>query len=403
MGTIPTGPKRVVAASVVGLAFGYSTIGVASFGIFVVPLSEHFGWGRGDMSLGLTLMSLTIVLLSPFTGALLDRFGVRKVLIPATALFALAVAGMALLTGSLWHFYLMHVLLALAGVCTAPVSYSRVIVAWFDRHRGLALGIALAGIGLGTALVPPFVQLLSARFGWRSAYLGLGLVILCVALPFLLAWIRDPRKGAQQAAANAELSGGSDFSAGVRSRVFALLVVSFVLLGIFTAGILAHLVPLLVDRGVPPRSAAGIASVMGLALIVGRLLTGYLLDRLFAPVVVVIFLLGPVAGIAWLAAGATGPGAMVAVVLIGLGLGAEIDFMSYLVSRYFALSAFGRIYGLIYAALTVGLSIGPIVMGYSQQLTGSYDLALRILLGASILAILPFLGLGRYPAERAAG
>src|SRR6218665_2093313 len=321
MGIFSTGPKRVVAASVVGLAFGYSTIGVASFGIFVVPLSEHFGWGRGDMSFAMTLMSMTIVFLSPFTGAILDRFGVHKVLIPATALFALVVAGMALLTASLWHYYLMHILLALAGVCTAPVSYSRVIVAWFDRHRGLALGIALAGIGLSAAFVPPFVQFLSGHLGWRGAYVGLGLVILCISLPFLLAWIRDP----DGTAPNAETQGsGLAFPVAVRSRAFALLATSFVLLGIFTAGILAHLVPLLVDRGFSPGSAAGIASVLGFALIAGRLLTGYLLDRLFAPIVVVVFLLGPIGGIALLAGGAVGPWAVLAVILIGLGLGAEI-------------------------------------------------------------------------------
>jgi MFS family permease len=392
---ISTGPKRIVLASALGLAFGYSSIGIISFGVFVLPLSEEFGWGRGDMSLALTLMSVAIVFLSPVAGTLLDRYGVRRVLIPSIFFFGIAIAGLSLMTGSLLHYYAMYLLLALAGVCTTPASYSRVIVAWFDARRGLALGIVLAGIGVGTAIIPPYIELLTSNFGWRVAFLGVSALILLVSLPAVWAWISEPVKELPDGTARVEE--GFSFRESIATRQFQFIAISFLLLGIMSGGILAHLVPLLTDRGVTPAVAASVASLLGVTLIVARLFIGYLLDRFFAPGVVAVFLMCPVIGLVILMSGAGGTPAIFAVVMVGLGIGAEMDFMSYLVSRYFGLRAFGRLYGLIYASITVGVSIGPIVMGYSEQLGGTYDFGLKVLLFASAVAIIPLMFLGKYP------
>ena len=395
MAAISTGPKRIVLASALGLAFGYSSIGIVSFGVFVRPLSEEFGWGRGDMSLALTLMSIAIIFLSPLAGTLLDRHGVRRVLIPSILFFGIVIAALSLMTGSLVHYYAMYLLMALAAVCTTPASYSRVVVAWFDAHRGLALGVALAGIGVGTAVIPPFVQLLTENFGWRFAFLGIAALIILVSLPAVAAWISEPAKVLPGGAVREEE--GFTFRESIGSRQFLFIAASFLLLGIMSGGILAHLVPLLTDRGVEPAVAARVASVLGVTLVGARLLTGYLLDRFYAPVVVAIFLSGPVIGVIVLMSGAAGVPAILAVVLVGLGIGAEMDFMSYLVSRYFGLRAFSRLYGLIYSSITVGIAIGPLVMGYSQQISGTYDIGLRVLLFASAVAIMPLLLLGSYP------
>jgi MFS family permease len=392
---ISTGPKRIVLASALGLAFGYSSIGIISFGVFVLPLSEEFGWGRGDMSLALTLMSVAIVFLSPVAGTLLDRYGVRRVLIPSIFFFGIAIAGLSLMTGSLLHYYAMYLLLALAGVCTTPASYSRVIVAWFDARRGLALGIVLAGIGVGTAIIPPYIELLTSNFGWRVAFLGVSALILLISLPAVWAWISEPVK--ELPAGTARVEEGFSFRESIATRQFQFIAISFLLLGIMSGGILAHLVPLLTDRGVTPAVAASVASLLGVTLIVARLFIGYLLDRFFAPGVVAVFLMCPVIGLVILMSGAGGTPAIFAVVMVGLGIGAEMDFMSYLVSRYFGLRAFGRLYGLIYASITVGVSIGPIVMGYSEQLGGTYDFGLKVLLFASAVAIIPLMFLGKYP------
>jgi cyanate permease len=122
-----------------------------------------------------------------------------------------------------------------------------------------------------------------------------------------------------------------------------------------------------------------------------------LLDRFFAPLIVVVFLSLQAVGAFGLLVGVDGSAAIVAIMMIGLGIGAEMDFMSYLVSRYFGLKAFSRLYGLTYAAITVGVSIGPIVMGYSQQLSGNYQFGLQVLFVCATAAIFPLLILGAYP------
>lgn len=178
------------------------------------------------------------------------------------------------------------------------------------------------------------------------------------------------------------------------------MAIGFPLLGLFTSGIMAHLIPLLRDRNVSPEMAALGASLLGFSLVVGRIVCGLLMDRFPARRVVVGFVLGPVVGLAMLAAGASGQIAFLSVLLIGLAIGAELDFMSYLVSRYLGLLAYGRTYGFMYSAFAAGAGFGPLLMGYTQQETGTYDLALWVLCAATVLAIVPFSLLGPYPDKR---
>ena len=173
----------VVIGSIVGLALGYSVVAVMSFGTFIKPLEESFGWTRGQISLGPTIIGLTAIVVFPYTGSLVDRFGVRKILLPSTILFGLVISSMYFLTGSLWHLYAMCVLIPILGAGTAPMTYSRLIVAWFDKKRGLALGVGLAGVGLGTTLVPMIASYFIEHYSWREAYLALGIMIIVLVWP----------------------------------------------------------------------------------------------------------------------------------------------------------------------------------------------------------------------------
>jgi MFS family permease len=164
-----------------------------------------------------------------------------------------------------------------------------------------------------------------------------------------------------------------------------------------TGAIPAHLVPLLVERGVGAMHAAALASVLGLSLMAGRVGAGYLLDRVFGPLVMVVLISLAVIGLAMMLMGVTGPWVIVAIALIGLTIGADTDFLSYLTSRYVGIRAFSRVYGLMIGAFTCGMSVGPAVMGYSANSTGSYRLALWVIASATMLAIAPVLFLGPYP------
>lgn len=393
---------RVLAAATIGLSLGLSNIGGASFGLFVIPLSQAFGWGRGDISIAFFLIGCTIVVIAPLAGMLIDRFGVRRVLLPSIVLFALVVASLSRLDGNIKAFYLSYVLLTIAGIGTIPATYTRVVITWFDRRRGLAIGIAMAGVGLGATMVPPIVQFAMAHFGWRAGYLALAGLVLFVAFP-AVALLLHERPEERVLAPNAHMPTGSsselghEFSDCLRMRTFWLMALGFPLSGLFTSAMLVHLVPLLQDRKLDTSHAVLGASMLGVALTFGRLVCGALMDRFHAPRVVVGCLLGPVFGLAVLASGANGIETFVAVVLVGFGIGAELDFMSYLVSRYFDARVYGRTYGVMYATFSLGTGFGSLAMGYVQQHTGSYDLALWVLCATTVLALVPFSLLGPYP------
>lgn len=399
---------RVLAGVTVGLALGFSNVAVALFGLFVLPLSEAFGWGRGQISAAIFGVNAVLIVASPFLGLVLDRIGSRRVILPSIALFGVAIGAIALVHGSLLHFYVAYMLAALLGIGTIPAAYTRIAIAWFDDRRGLAVGVAMAGVGLGAMLLPPLIQWLIGRFGWQAGYLGLAALIVLVAWPVAF-WLlidepgqaghlRDGHVPAPDVTPDGELQLGLTFRECLKSSCLWKMAGGFALLGLATSGIMAHLVPLLRDRGVSGELAALGASTLGLALVIGRVVCGLLLDRYPAPRVVVAFLLGPVAGLAMLGFGAAAQWAFIATLLIGIGIGAELDFMSYLVSRYLGHRAYGSNYGLLYSAFALGAAFGPMLMGSLFEIYGTYDQALRILCAASVASLIPFATLGAYPA-----
>jgi MFS family permease len=321
----------------------------------------------------------------------------------------LTVASMSLLTGNIWHYYLMYLLIPILGAGTLPQSYSRVIIAWFARRRGLALGVSLSGFGVGAALVPAFAQFMIENYGWRAAYLGFAAAVLCIALPLVVCLMRespeemglepdgdrrDHRTGeSPPTAAHLGLSAGE----AARTRSFWLILSSFLLVGVGITSILAHLVPMLIDRGVAPATAALSMSSLGVGLVFGRVFSGFLMDRYFAPYVAAVFLLGLMAGIGILAIEVGGIMVFVAAVLVGLATGSEISEIAYICSRYFGPRAFALIYGIMFAAFQVGSAFGPPVMGAYYDAVGNYVGALWALVGVVGIGTFLITLLGPYP------
>jgi len=392
-----------VAASFVGLSLSYAMFTIFAFGVFLKPLAEEFGWQRDEMSLAYTVTNLTIVGSSVLLGVLIDRFGVRRVLIPSVALMGLAVASMSLLTGNILHFYAMYLLIPLLGAGTLPASYSRVIVAWFFRRRGVALGITLAGFGVGAALIPSVGQMLIGSYGWRAAYLVFAVIIFVVALPVSYFLIREtPQEMGLQMDGDAhsdqsEAAIGLSAAEASKTASFWLILIAFLLVGVGIASVLAHLVPMLTDRGISPQVAAWCQTSLGVGLIFGRVLSGYLMDRFFAPYVAAIFTLMFVVGVSMLALGADGPMVFVAAICIGLSLGSEVSETAYLVSRYFGPRAYGVIYGLMFAAFQLGSAVGPPGLGRYYVVAGDYVNALWVLAVLGLIAAILVASLGKYP------
>jgi MFS family permease len=390
----------VVVAAGIGLAMHFGPIIVATFGVFLKPLSQEFGWNRAQISLAFSLATLGVTLAVPFIGRLVDRFGARRVILPAVLLFGLSVLSLSFLSAPLWHFYAIYLLMGVVGSGTTPVPYAKVLSRWFDRQRGLALGLAVAGSAIGATFMPAVAQALIAAVGWRHAYvllslMAMGVTIAVVGLllketPQLMGLAPDGEVvGHAGVAKPRDHEGGLSFQEARRTRTFWLMVGAFFLMSVSFHGYIVHLVPLLTDRGLSAQSAALTASLAGGSALIGRVGIGYLLDRFFAPSVAVWFFGGFALGIFLLWGGALGGLVFVAVVLVGLGVGAELDVMPYLVSRYFGLRAFGEIYSYTFAIFTLGGVVGPPLMGAGFDATGSYS----VVLGTFVVAALTATGL----------
>jgi len=385
---------RVVAAAYFGVMVGFGSLLVFTFGIFLKPLSAEFGWSRESVSAAFGFAALTVAVCSPPLGHLLDRFGPRKIVLPCMAVFGLAFASLSLLTPSLAHLYATFVVIGIVGNGTTQMGYSRAVSTWFDHRRGLALSLVMAGVGTGAMLFPPLAQRLISGFGWRFAYASLGGVILLFGIPLTALFVRE--KPQDHSMVQHALDGVA-VAAGLRSRAFWIIVATLFLGSMSVNGAITHLSPLLTDRGISAGTAALAASTLGLASFCGRLFTGYLLDRFFAPRVGLSLLVGTAAGILLLATARSAPAGLMAAALIGFGLGGEADITPYLLTRYFGLRSFSTLYGFTWTAYAIAGAIGPVVMVRAYDATGSYTtlltmLALATFVSASLFAFLP-----RYP------
>ena len=384
----------VVLAAYFGAMVSFGSLLVFTFSIFLKPLTGAFGWSRESVSAAFGFAALTVAVCSPPLGHLLDRFGPRRVILPCMAVFGVAFASLALLTPRLWHLYAIFVLLGIVGNGTTQMGYSRAVVTWFDRRRGLALALVMAGVGTGAMVFPPIAQALIGGYGWRAAYLVLGSLVLLLGLPLTAVFVRErPR----DIVARRSVAEGMTVAQGLRSRTFWILIGTLFLSSVSVNGAITHLSPLLTDRGVPAANAALAASMLGLASFFGRLITGFLLDRFFGPRVGFCLCAIAAGGILLLArAGASLPG-MTAAVLIGLGVGAEADLTPYLLTRYFGLRAFSTLYGFTWTAYAIAGAIGPVWMGKVFDATGSYASLLTLLSCATLGAAALLLWLPSYP------
>jgi len=317
------------------------------------------------------------------------------------------------LSAHLWHLYAIFLLMGAVGSGTTPLPYSKVISQWFDRKRGLALGLAAVGSSVGMFVMPTLAQALITSVGWRYAYVFLGLLSMGITLPVVGLFLAEtPRlmglgpDGEVRAAATAATKPGQELGLSSRearhTATFWVLVSAAFLVSASFVGCLIHLVPLLTDRGVSAQSAALATSVGAGGALLARAGAGYLLDRFFAPYVAVSFFCGSALGMVLLWSGVGGGLVFVAAMLVGFGQGAEFDILPYAISRYFGLRALGEIYGYAFAAITLGGALGPLVMGVSFDATGSYSLALVSFAVATFTAAGLMIGLGPYRVWEAA-
>jgi len=396
----------IVFTAGIGLLLGYAPVFVYSFSVFIKSLAQDFHTSRTSISFAFTLANVMQSVGAPLIGRLVDRFGAHKVIVPSTVIFGLVIISFKYFSTSLWQLYAFFIVIGLIGTGTAPVPYGIVVSRWFDRRRGLALGLMMMGLSSGAILMPPIAQRLIVLFGWRTAYAIVGFAALAISVPVVGTFLKDsPEKMGLQPDGEPDLNAGSQqqkneqgvtWSAARRQPTFWLLASAFFLLGASVHACVIHLVPMLTDHGISLQRAAFASSLLGVALLIGRVFTGYFLDRFFGPYVAMLLFSGVAVGISLLWSGAGGSFPLLAAFLVGLGMGAEADIIAYLTSRYFGLRSFGVIYGFLFATFTLAGALGPVLMGVGFDHLGSYRAPLLFFLAATLVATAFLTRLGPY-------
>jgi MFS family permease len=401
---------RIVLVSALGLFWGIP-IAVYSFSVFFKPLTQEFHAGRAAVSLAFTVQLFVGALSAGPAGWLTDRFGARRVILIGTAIFGLVLVTNRLFTGSLMELYVFYVLLGLSIHAVGPIPYGTVISHWFDRRRGLALGLTMLGIGVGAVVMPSLAQTLIARFGWNTAYSILGASVLLICWPTVFCFLKEKPENlglfcdgtTAVTSSSHDKSSVQGFTAreAWRSRDFWIMVCAFILVSASVQGCVVHMAAMLSDKGLSSNSAALGSSLIGVAVLIGRAGTGYLLDRFLASRLAAILFGGSALGVAvlWLADSRL---MLAGAFLVGLGLGAEIDIIAYMTSRYFGLLDFGKVYSSALAAFALAGALGPLVMGAGFDRTGSYREPLLVFLVASVIgaALMTRLGPYRFGAQQ---
>ncbi len=388
---------RPLVGAIFGVGSGLTGIVFYTHGVFVIPITDEFGWTRGETQFAFSFVMISAVITGPFIGILSDRFGAR--LIALLGLFALSLtfASLSLTNGTLSNYYLLWIVMSVLSAGTFPVTWTRGVNTWFDSNRGLALGLTMVGTGIVAAIGPLLAVKLISNYGWREAYFFLGLIILLISLPIVFFFFHEKEKNINNSEVDTNLD-GMNTKLALLNYKFWLLGFSMLFIAYGVAGIITNFVPLLIDKGYKASEAASYAGFIGAMVIVGRLLVGYLVDRVWAPLIAFIFFLLPCIACWVLIQDLPSPFLVtVGALSVGLAAGAELDFIAYMTSRYFGMKNYGRLYSIQFIFFAIGSGTAPATFGLSFDLYGSYDLILTLSSIFFIISAMLVILMGRYP------
>ena len=391
----------LVLATCIGIISSSFVLPYYTIGALVGPVTSEFGWTRAEFQSAILFSSGLGALTSPFVGWLIDRFGARRVALPAMLGLGVGFFIASSMQGELWMLFLAYGSIALLGAGTIPVTWTRAIATSFSKRRGLALGLSLTGTGICASVAPHYTVWLTSEFGWRGAYIGLGLVPFVLVWPVLYFLFRpiestgaEDNKVSQEAHQAHE---GLTLSEAAKSYRFWILLLSILFAYMGFSGIGPNLFPSMTDDGFSREQAATIQSVFGISIIVGRVVVGYLCDRYWAPGIACVCLLMPTVGTLIFYGDQSFVMAAIASFTIGFAAGAELDLMAFLAAKYFGLKHYAKIYSVLYATLAVCSGTAPMAFASIYDITGSYDTGFVAATILFLAASMMVLALGRYP------
>jgi MFS transporter, OFA family, oxalate/formate antiporter len=393
------GTKPLIAA-LFGVALGASPVPFNTIGLVIGPITKEYGWTVEQVANGITIFGVVAALLAPLYGAFADKIGARKVALWSLAAFIATFSLLYFTPPDVRVWYAFWVLISLFGIGSTPVTWSRGISQWFSKNRGLALGIMLMGTSLTAIVMPKLGSAIIANWGWRALFPSIGLLSLLIALPLAYAWFREPKP--EERPADLSDSAGNLIGLTLRQALSSyrlwVLILSTILVSTAYGGAHVHMVQMVQKHGFSIGQAAGVASIVGIGILLGRVIIGLLFDRFWAPAIAFPVLVLPAFSCFLLMGNGNDLGLLqLAAFLLGFAAGAESDVIAFLTARYFGMASYGRIYGLIYLFFGFCSGISPKLYARAVDQTGSYDPMLQTAIilfcvGGGLLLLL-----GRYP------
>jgi MFS family permease len=391
----------LVATAMVGVSL--TSVHAASTGVMMAPIEAEFGWSRTAIYSGASLVSFVSVALATAIGVGIDRIGPRRVGIAAAVLLCSAVALMSTVGNSLWQWWALWLLVGLA-VAAMPTVWLVPVASRFTAARGLAVAIALSGSGISTFFVPIIANALVEHYGWRRGYLGLGAIWAFIALPLVLLFFHGPQKPGKTSAPSSATPTPGAALPGLTARqgftsptYYKILFAAFCSTGGSVALVL-NLVPVLTFTGLGRGTAATVAGLVGISTIIGRIIGGYLMDRMSARLIAVVTtLMTSVLPVTLLLLPGSVAAAAVGVIIFGLMAGAKIGAIVYLASRHLGARAFGTLYGTINALIALAVGVAPLAANYIYDVSRSYEPVMWAALPVLALAAVLYFSLGAYP------
>lgn len=386
------------------LGFSLSTVKAHALGLFMDPMNDELGWSRTEISIGFTLAAVIPIFLSPVVGALIDKWGTRRLAIAGVTLTTLAVASFGFVNTvgqwiAMWLVYAVVALGVKLTVWTAAVS------SVFAAGRGLALACTISGTALTAILIPPVAYWAIVHFGWRLAY---GIIAVGWAVPtmvLILLFMFDRRDRARVLARTAPQAPqdpldipGLTIAEALRSAALWRIGLSTLIVITLAGSLIVHQVPILVDAGVSREKAAMLASLAGFAGFLGKMVTGWLMDRMHAAKISGLTFGATAIGFAMLLEPFRSPVVIVlAMIIVGYAGGAKLQVTAYLTTAYGGLRNFGKIFGVMASLIALGAGLGPLLASAAYDLSGSYAPFLIGGIPGFLLSAVLIFGLGPYP------
>lgn len=389
---------------------GVTSLPQVSMGAMMPALEAEYRWSRTELSSVLAVFLILGIVMAPVSGAIADHFGPRILIAVSSIMMSAIFLVLAKQQPTLDSLRLSYGLIAVLGAGTNTIVFSRLIANWFYTKRGMALGLALVGGGLTTMLVPYAITLAISANGWRTAYLLLSGLTLVIAPLALLVVRNNPtavgatvdgetRRGLAISKPSAEEAGLS-LNEAFRTRVFWTMAFAALTLGMGLIPLVLQMVPIMLSHGFDLKTAGLVAGVSGFMSIMGRLLMATLLDRVFAPPFAAGILLATAVAVPFLGQSPSLAVALVGAGLVGLTVGAEIDLLAYITSRYFGLRSFGKLFGVMYACFNLGAAAGVLILGRLFDQSGSYAQGAFFATGLLLIVSILLFAMPRYSILR---